>query len=847
MKVVIFLVFAWSFIYANTMVHFEKGWKLVGVLSSMDSMKNFDNSNVELMWGFNADEQKWEGYSPDSAISKKISDNNIATLGSLQPYQAVWILSKEAWSLEIANATPQSEPANDSIVLKKGWNLVTIPNKTIVWKNFFGDAVVWKYDEAWSVNDASLNFPTITNIKESEGIWVNSKEDATIDMGNQLSKLTTFDSNEEMLSYLREMKKSNYYRYSYMPVHDTNDTTINDTTIALPTVDATTEGAATGNDAKDADASGTNLQESGVDESDILKHDGKHIFSLDSANKQIFITSFENIALKNYKAINTLSTANQGSVVAMYLQSNRLILISNDANYLFMEGGATVGTMMKSGMYPYSNSTSAKITIYDTTDINNIVELSSHAIDGNYEESRLINGKLFFITKFYPEVQYDYPKIYIDTVCSKLNMQEIYGSCSSTTPVVMGDIALTNQIESCSYGADYFAYQDNQCYIYNYDENGKTWKYDYENPIVTSENFTPKIVSNGVTSELIEPSKFYVPQKLDQDSAITTVSTFDISSAAYKESISFLGNTQTYYASQTSLYLVSNEYPLYYNFYDFTERQMIYKFALGDTLSYKGRGFVDGTMLNQFSMSEKDEYLRVATTRGNAWSGAGTENSVFTLKESNETLEIKGTLSGLGKENERIMAVRFMGDRGFVVTFKQTDPLYTLDMSNPLNPKAVGELSIPGFSSYLHVVDENRVLSIGRDADATTGRTLGPQLQLFDVTNFANPLLVDKTSIGGSYTYSSAEYNHKAFVYRPSDLMFGLQYTDFESTSSTNNFGIFQVDGMSIKKIQTMYKPLADYYWGGENRGLLFDLNSTTYGALFEGSKILSDTILNGE
>ncbi|MCX6075703.1 MAG: beta-propeller domain-containing protein [Campylobacterales bacterium] len=837
MKALIFLVFAWSFIYANTMVHFDKGWKLVGVLSSMDTMKNFDNSHVELMWGFNADEQKWEGYSPDSAISKKISDNNISTLGSLQPYQAVWILSKEAWSLEIVNSTPQSEPANDSIVLKKGWNLVTIPNKTIVWKNFFGDAVVWKYDEAWIVNDASLNFPTITNIKESEGIWVNSKEETSISMGNQLSKLTTFDSSEEMLSYLREMKKSNYYRYSFMPVHDTNNTDI-----ALPTADASAN-----ENPKVADATSTNLQESGVDESDILKHDGKYIFSLDSINKQIFITSFENIALKNYKALNTISTTEKGSIVSMYLQNNRLILISSDTNFLFVVGGADDGTVIKSALYPYSSSANAKVTIYDTTDINNIVELSSHAIDGTYEESRLINGKLFFITKFYPDVQYDYPKIYADTICSKLNLQKIYGACSSTTPVLMGDIAVTNQVESCTYGADYYTYQDNQCYIYNYDSDGRTWKYDYENPIVTSENFTPKIVSNGASSELIEPSKFYVPQKLDQDSAITTISTFDIASAIYKESISFLGNTQTYYASQTSLYLISNEYPLYYNFYDFTERQMIYKFALGDTLSYKGRGFVDGTMLNQFSMSEKDDYLRVATTKGNTWSGAGTENSVFTLKENNETLEVKGTLSGLGKENERIMAVRFMGDRGFVVTFKQTDPLYTLDMSDPLHPKAVGELSIPGFSRYLHVVDENRVLSIGRDANTITGQALGLQLQLFDVTDFTNPLLVDKTTIGGSYTYSSAEYNHKAFVYRPSDLMFGLQYSNLETTGSTNNFGIFQMDGMSIKKVHTMSKALVDYYWGDANRGLIFDLNSTTYGALFEGSNILSDTILNGE
>lgn len=829
MRVILLLVFAWNFIYANSTIHFEKGWSLVGVPTTLTNLEIFQGENVEIVWGFDAKEQKWQGYSADTLISTKIHDNNFSTLSSLQPYQAVWVLSKESWGFEIPTASI-NEPTNNTIVLKSGWNLLTLPNKAIVYKDFFGDALVWKYDTNWSVNDSSLNFPTITNLKESEGFWVYSKEDSVVDMGEKLSKLSTFSSHETMLSYLREMVKSNSYRYGYVPfvggvavAENTQAPTVATDNTKNTTVDATT----------------TNLQEVNVDESDILKHDGTYIFSVDNTKQQIFITSFENITNKNYEAINTLSTVEQGFVQALYLQNNRLIVISNNVIY-------SMATISQRLFIPFMNNNTTQIAIYDTSDIKNLRLLSSHTIDGNYEDSRLIDAKLFFITKFYPQVEYDYPKIYVDTLCSTLDFNQIYASCTASTepsimPVDDGFIK-----DTCTYGTDYKAYQDNECYIYNYDADKKAWKYDYENPTIKSENLTPNILSNGVTSSLVEPSKFYAPQKLDQNLAITTISSFDVASGTHEESISFLGNTSTYYASTTSLYLVSNEYPLYYNFYDFSQRQMVYKFALNGTLSYKGRGFVDGVMLSQFSMSEKDEYLRVATTNGNSWSGGGTQNSLFTLKENNELLEVKATLSNLGKEGERIMGVRFMGDRGFIVTFKQTDPLYTLDLSDPLSPKAVGELSIPGFSSYLHVVDENRVLSIGRDADTQSGRTLGLQLQLFDITDFSNPLLADKVSIGSNSTYSPAEYNHKAFAYRASDLMFGLPYTEYIQTNSSENFGIYQINGMKINSLHTITQTVGDYSWGNEKRGLIFDLNNTTYGTLFEGSNLVSDTILKG-
>ena len=270
---------------------------------------------------------------------------------------------------------------------------------------------------------------------------------------------------------------------------------------------------------------------------------------------------------------------------------------------------------------------------------------------------------------------------------------------------------------------------------------------------------------------------------------------------------------------------------------------MIYKFSFDENLSYEAKGSVTGSMLNQFSMSEKDDYLRVATTSGwSWWNGGETINSVYTLKNENDALVVDGELTGLGHEGETIKAVRFMGSRGFVVTFRETDPLYTLDMSDNSQPKMVGELSIPGFSRYLHIVDENRVLSVGRDADES-GSTLGLQLQLFDISDFSNPLLADKIKIGDRYTYSEAEYNHKAFSYRGSDLKFGIAYRSYSYNDNTNDehFGIYQVDDLSIKSVSTL--TASNSSWGNVGRGLIFDFNSTSYGALLKGSNVICEDI----
>ncbi len=837
MPAIILLIFMVTFVYASETLHIKKGWQLIGVPTSLDVTKSFNNKSVEIVWGFDALNQSWSGYSNNAEKSAKITAN-YKQLTILEPFQGVWIFSKEDWQLNFSASNSFKTPKNRTITLQIGWNLVTIPQKIVVSDKFFGDALVWKYsqDYEWSVNDNTLDFPSIDAIKQSEGVWVKSDSNRNINIDERSSKLDRFKSKDAMLSYIRSMIKMNKYYDYYAPV------LMQDTVLATPEDGSA---GATNESTKASDATDTNLQESGVDEGDILKHiNNTHIFSVDNTNHKIIVTSFKNIAKRVYNPLTKIDFSNK-NIVTIYLQNSRLAVISTDSY-----------ESKDKAYIAQDYSDSFTLDIFDINDISNITKIATHKIDGNYQDSRVIDEELYLISTFRPTIKYEYPKLHVDTICSTLNLNRVNNTCSeeiayvepsepttissNTDPDDTVKVKSSMHQRSCENSADEIQWIENNCYQYGYDANG-AWKYDYQNPIIVSENLLPTITSKDIEPiDLLSYETFYAPIKLNQSANITLLSRFSLEDGEYQTNSSFLGNTHTYYASLTSLYLVSSEYPLFYDYTNFKDQQMIYKFALDKELSYQGSGSVEGRMLNQFSMSEKENYLRLATTSGwSWWSGGETTNSIYTLLNEDGNLTIKGKLTDLGHKGETIRSVRFMGDRGFVVTFKQSDPLYTIDISNPLEPTLVGELSILGFSSYLHIVDENRVLSIGRNADEN-GVAKELQFQLFDISDFANPTLADKIQIGDAHSYSEAQYNHKAFSYRASDLMFGVPYTNY-SKDYSEHFGVYQIDDLSIKTVHTLDSNNSN--WGNSARGLIFDMNNKTYGALFKGSNIMCEEI----
>ena len=174
-------------------------------------------------------------------------------------------------------------------------------------------------------------------------------------------------------------------------------------------------------------------------------------------------------------------------------------------------------------------------------------------------------------------------------------------------------------------------------------------------------------------------------------------------------------------------------------------------------------------LLNQYAMSEYDGVLRVASTvserRGWVSTRELTEGLVTTLREQDGTLHQLGQIGGLGrKDNESIRAVRFIEDRGYVVTFRQTDPLYVLDLRDPAAPKVLGELKIPGYSGYLHPIGKNRLLGVGQSgSEADPGAPTRVQFSLFDISNPTYPRRIATHSYGAGA--AGAEFDPKAFLY----------------------------------------------------------------------------------
>ncbi|MDD5041502.1 MAG: beta-propeller domain-containing protein [Candidatus Peribacteraceae bacterium] len=230
-----------------------------------------------------------------------------------------------------------------------------------------------------------------------------------------------------------------------------------------------------------------------------------------------------------------------------------------------------------------------------------------------------------------------------------------------------------------------------------------------------------------------------------------------------------VGSAQNLYVSPENLYVAATEWSYFWR--DGTgssaEQTHLYRFALtSDGVTFKAKGTVPGHVLNQFSMDEHGQTFRVATTEGQTWESANPSSSnLFVL---NLDLEQAGSITDIAP-GEQIYSVRFMGDRTYMVTFKNTDPFFVIDTSDPRNPRIIGKLKIPGYSNYLHPYDENHILGFGKEAeDSKEGNFAwyqGMKVALFDVTDPGNPVEMSKVVIGDRGTQSPLLNNHKALLF----------------------------------------------------------------------------------
>jgi uncharacterized secreted protein with C-terminal beta-propeller domain len=288
--------------------------------------------------------------------------------------------------------------------------------------------------------------------------------------------------------------------------------------------------------------------------------------------------------------------------------------------------------------------------------------------------------------------------------------------------------------------------------------------------------------------------------------SLLTVATFDLSAAALGtgDPVSIAADGGIVYANGPSLYVANDQrWRTYYSptakrvgaVVQVPQRTQLFKFAIAGAAKprYVAAGEVPGWLLNQYSMSEWDGRLRVATTADDA-------SSVYVLEQRGGGLVEAGHVGGLGK-GEKIHSVRFIGTAGYVVTFRQTDPLYTLDLSDPSAPKAVGELKITGYSAYLHPAGDGRLIGVGQEANEK-GRVQGLQVSLFDVRNPAAPARLSQFQVPG--TSSAAEWDPHAFLYWPATGLLVLPMTRSGPL-------VLSVGDKAIAKSGTITHPASQY------------------------------------
>ena len=253
---------------------------------------------------------------------------------------------------------------------------------------------------------------------------------------------------------------------------------------------------------------------------------------------------------------------------------------------------------------------------------------------------------------------------------------------------------------------------------------------------------------------------------------VTWVATIDLSSPAVAPigTIGILAQSTSTYTSTASMYISTTRWDdsVYEDFVStrqespYTDIHAFSFSADASELTYVASGRVIGTLLNSYSMSEYDGALRVATTSFDYDFGGGQDNGVHILKVDGSKLNEIGAVNGMGR-GETIQGVRFDGPRGYVVTFRQVDPLYVLDLSDPTSPELVGELKVPGYSTYLKPIDGDRVITVGMSG-TETGQITGAQIAVFDVSDPSNPVQVATAEIA---QWSEATSDPHAFLWWP--------------------------------------------------------------------------------
>lgn len=555
-----------------------------------------------------------------------------------------------------------------------------------------------------------------------------------------VSSLPTLNSCDELndkLSIIRykEFRENRYYPTLFMQknVGAIAEDSAAESAPAQPAVpQAVNERSGTSGDAA-TDFSTTNTQVAGVDESDVIKNDGEFIYMVSGKTVRI---------IKAYQPANLAQVAKlelsdpNFTPSELYVYGNKLVVLGSHYSARDPYSNDSVDAPNAKMMIypPMYNPARAKMFVVDMSNKSSLKEERSIEFDGDTVSTRRVDGYLYLVINKMP----DYHVMFYRADGAEVDWNKFSESkdAESILPT----------------------YKDSRL--------GK------DMPLV------------GCSSVRFIPDYNQI-----NFMTVAAVNLNNPASPIRKEVV--MGGGENIYSSADNLYVASTvyNYPravIYDTFapVNYTETTRVTQFKLANGgVAVGTTGTVPGHILNQFAMDENASALRIATTISEQWGPRGeasrkSQNNVYVL-DRNDLSKQLGALTNLAS-GETIYSVRFAGNRAYLVTFKKIDPFFVLDLSDNKNPKVLGELKIPGYSNYLHPLDDNHVLGVGKDAVDPTEKEKsqiswwggsnfawyqGLKVAVFDVTDTANPKLQSNLVIGDRGSDSELLYNHKALFF----------------------------------------------------------------------------------
>jgi len=523
---------------------------------------------------------------------------------------------------------------------------------------------------------------------------------------------------------------------------------------ACNTCEPTADFAMAESAADDGGFSTTTTQEAGVDESDRVKYDGSQIYIASNNYADYHIlesgeTHSQQAKLKDQPHVRILTRNNDDSLTEdaviglgdnvssvndLYVADDKLAAIYHVFEYTNGANSSASANLAIDIWYPYQQKFG--LSFNDVSNPGAVENMAKYEIDGYVLSSRRIGNQLYVVSSYAPQLSLDvYPT-------GEAAQQALYETLK----------------------------QDNDLQL------------------------LPSIKNGDSESALVEADACFMPSdaKLtDGFGSVVTLTTFDLSQPDNHESICLLSSVQGFYASSEAIYFYATSYDEVSTqngdvaISNDSVNTIIHKFSYaGESVEYAATGKVEGQLgwnNPHLRFSEKDGYLRVLTTKRN-FADNEIDHSLYVLQpDDNKNLVQMAQLPNetqpkkIGKPGEDVYAVRYFGDKAYVVTFERIDPLYVLDLSEPLNPAIAGELEIPGYSAYLQPLNENYVLGIGQQINPNIGNSNnvveGAKVELYDVSDMTSPQVVSTLVFENGYTPVEWDY-HALTQLKVSDDLF---------------------------------------------------------------------------